>query len=190
MGVQQDVNVGRKQRRIASNIVYNLFEESITISGDCYSTTLYLPTCKVKITFTYSNSSYFQRGDNTLKVEDGRIAYNDELKASAIINSSNLDSDIINNSNKIFSEIACEINYGWITYGIEGSTIKITITYDNYSLTIEITPNDGTISGYTLSTAENYATSGRWRDILKFGAVIESVSQAFRPLNLSNFRIN
>ena len=188
MGVQQDVNVGRKQRRIASNIVYNLFEESITISGDCYSTTLYLPTCKVKITFTYSNSSYFQRGDNTLKVENGRIAYNDELKASAIINSSNLDSDIINNSNKIFSEIACEINYGWITYGIEGSTIKITITYDDYVLTIEITPNDG-ISGSTLSAAQNYATSYRYGDILKFGAVIESVSQAFRPLHLSNFRI-
>ena len=100
MGVQQDI--GGKQRRIAANIVYKLFEESITISGDCYSTTLYLPTCKVKITFTYSNSRYFQSGDNTLKVENGRISYNDELKASAIINSSSLDSDIINNTNKIF----------------------------------------------------------------------------------------
>ena len=188
MGVQQEI--GGKQRRIAANIVYKLFEKSITISNDSYSTTLYLPTCKVKITFTYSNSCYFLSGNNSMKVEDGRISYNDQLKASAIINSSNLNSDIINNSNKIFSKIACEINNGWITYGIEGSTIKITITYDNYSLTIEITPNDGTISGYTLSTAENYATSSRWRDILKFGAVIESVSQAFRPLNLSNFRIN
>ena len=186
MGVQQDYS--RKQRRIASSIVYNLFEESITISGDCYSTTLYLPTCKVKITFAYSNSRYFQSGDNTLKVENGRISSNDELKANAIINSSNLDRDIINNTNKIFSKIACEINNGWITYGIEGSTIKITITYDDYVLTIEISPNDG-ISGSTLIAAENYATSSRYRDILKFGAVIESISQAFRPLRLSNFRI-
>ena len=123
-----------------------------------------------------------------MKVENGNIAFNDELKASAIINSSNLNSDIINNSNKIFSKIAYEINYGWITYGIEGSTIKITITYDNYVLTIEITPNDQ-ISDYTLAAVQNYATSYRYEDILKFGAVIKSVSQAFRPLNLSNFKI-
>ena len=187
MGVQQDI--GGKQRRIAANIVYKLFEKSITISNDSYSTTLYLPTCKVKITFTYSNSCYFLGGNNSMKVEGGSISYNDQLKASAIINSSNLNSDIINNSNKIFSKIACEINNGWITYGIEGSTIKITITYDDYVLTIEITPNDG-ISGSTLRAAESYATSYRYGDILKFGAVIESVSQAFRPLNLSDFRIN
>ena len=70
MGIQQDI--GGKQRRIAKSIVYDLFGESITISGDYYSTTLYLPTCKVKITFTYSNILHFQRGDNTLKVENGK----------------------------------------------------------------------------------------------------------------------
>ena len=186
MGVQQDL--GGKQRRIASNIVYNLFEKSITISNDYYSTTLYLPTCKVKITFTYSNTYSSRSGKNSLKVEGGSIAYNDELKANAIINSSSLNSDIINNINKIFSKIAYEINYGHITYSIEGDTIKITVTYDNYILTIEISPNDG-ISGYTLNAAKNYATSSKWEEILKFGAIIESVSEAFKPLNLAKFRI-
>ena len=185
MGVQQDLGKGK---RIASSIVYNLFDESITISNDYFSTTLYLPTWKVKITFTYSNTYSSRSGKNTLKVEGGRIAYDEELKVNTIINSSSLNSDIINNINKIFSKIAYEINYGFIIYSIEGKTIKITVTYDNFILTIEISPNDE-ISSYTLSTVENYATSSMWEDILKFGAVIESISQAFRPLRLSNFRI-
>ena len=92
------------------------------------------------------------------------------------------------NINKICSKIAYEINYGFITYSIEGKTIKITAIYDNYILTIQISPNDE-ISIYTLNTVESYATSSIWKDILKFGAVIESISEVFKPLHLSKFRI-
>ena len=79
MEIEQDL--GRNQRNIASSIVYRLFWESITISNDYYSTTLYLPTCKVIITFRYSNSYRSRSEKNTLKVDGGSIAPDDELKA-------------------------------------------------------------------------------------------------------------
>ena len=165
-----------RQRTIASNVVYSLFGQTITISNDYYTQTLYLPTCKVEITFSYSKE--YNCGNSGLKVCDGCIE--NKLEPDVIIP---FNTTIIDNVNEIFNKIAFEIRDGYISYSVESDSFSITVSYDGFSLTIKITPNSPPSSG-TIYSELNKVTNSNWEKVVTLAIFILSVIPAFKPLRL------
>ena len=157
-------------RHHANNILNKLFGLKVKITAEIFEKTFFLPTCKLKVNYSFSKSLEAPTfdGENKIKVQDGRIK---EFNPNIIFSKGKIRIELIENINKTFNTIANEIKDGTIEFSVNGDTFIIDINFKEHNLILEITPYKAPPLN-EITEAESYCSNNKWKKLINLGLLL------------------
>jgi len=170
----ENLSLSDNAMQIANNIVNKLFDLKINITAEIFEKTVFLLTCKVKITFTISTSieAPVFNDENMIKVQDGRVK---EFDPNIIFSNGKIKLDLIDKIKTIFKTISHEIGDGTIKFSVNSDTFIIEINFKKSCLKLEITPYKAPLLSENI-VAKSYCSNNKWKGLINF---VLSLNESF-----------